>query len=330
MHTQTDDSYIDSERILLVAIEAAILDHATRHSDWWQKNRERLCFNPEGALCYFAVLAVRNSPEPNLDLIGRLLCDKNLLGFKLSFELCTLIHAAFILLDDAKQDAVMTAIQTVGEEPATDGGTSFWILKRRAEYISAIPCHLRSPEAQAILDAYEKIYGPLIRQPSIGVRGGTVSAPFSLDVFLNVSDAGVIRLLTHYADYHHGFDDFLVGGKREVGLQLREASSRHPSRFLGLMITHWANISADFRDDIMEGIVTNLAHRYGDLQPNGIWIPREEPDAPALGSQILDELERHPYPLATQSLHSQSPGSLRTCYSGYTHCCTAGGFGNRL
>ena len=293
-HTQTDDSYIDSERILLDAIEAAILDHATKHSDWWQRNRERLCFNHEGALCYFAVLAVINSPEPNLDLIGRLLCDKNLLEFEISFELCTLIQSAFIYLDDDTQDAVMAVMQTAWEESTTDEGTRFWILKKRAEYISAIPCHLRSAEAQAILDAYEKIYGPLIRHPSIGVRGGTVSAPFSFEVFLNVSDADVIRLLAHYADYHRDFDDFLVGGEREVGLQLLEASSRHPSRFLGLMIAHWANISAGFRDDIMQGIANHLAHRYGNLQPNGSWVPIEELYAPALANQILDELERHP------------------------------------
>ncbi|MGE0645656.1 MAG: ATP-binding protein [Nitrospira sp.] len=294
IHTQIDDSHLSSERILLDAIEAAILDHATKHSDWWQKNRERLCFNHEGALCYFGVRAVTISPEPNLDLIGRLLCDKNLLEFELSFELCALIQSAFIHLDDAIQGAVMTAIQALWEGPARDEETRFWKLKNRAEYISAIPCHLRSPEAQAILDACEKTNGPLVRQPPIGMRGGMVSAPFSFEAFQNVSDAGVIRLLAHYADYHREFDDFLVGGEREVGRQLLEASSRHPLRFLGLMITHWANISAGFRDDIMEGIANYLAHRYGNLQANGTWVPREEPDAPALGSQILDELERHP------------------------------------
>lgn len=309
-HTQTDDSDIDSERILLDAVEAAILDHATKHSDWWQKNRERLCFNHEGALCYCAVLAVTNSPESNLDLIGRLLCDTNLLEFELSFELGTLIQSAYIYLDDATQDAVMTAIQATWEGSETDEGTRFWILKNRAKYISAIPCHLRSAEAQAILDAYEKTNGPLVRQPSIDVRGGMVSAPFSFEVFLDISDDGVIRLLAHYADYIRGFDDFLVGGEREVGGQLREASSRHPSRFLGLMIVHWANISAGFRDDIMDGIANYLAHRYGNLQPNGTWVPIEEPDAPALANQILDELERHP---AHWQLNRSTAKALESC-----------------
>ena len=222
VHTQTDHRHIDSERILLDAIEAAILDHAQKHSDWWQKNRERLCFNHEGALCYFAVLAFTNSPEPNIELIGRLLCDRNLLEFELSYELGTLIQTAFIYLDSHTQDAVMETMQTVWEEAVTDEGTRFWVLKKRAEYISAIPCHLRSAEAQAILDAYEKIYGTFIRQPSIGMRSGTVAAPFSFEVFLNASDDGVIRLLAHYSGYNRDFDDLF--GRR--GARGRLATAR--------------------------------------------------------------------------------------------------------
>ncbi|MCU7932798.1 MAG: ATP-binding protein [Candidatus Thiodiazotropha sp. (ex Codakia rugifera)] len=293
IHTQTDTLHIDSERILLDAIEAAILDHAQKHSDWWLKNREHLCFNHEGALCYFAILALTESPQPNINLVGRLLCDRNLLEFELSYELGALIQSAFINLENQTQDAVMKTMQTVWEEPVTDEEKRLWVLKRRADYISAIPCHLRSPNAQAILDAYEQVYGALIRQPSIGMRGGTVTAPFSYEEFLHVSDDGVINLLAHYSGYNRDLDDFLVGGEREVGWQLREASSRHPSHFLNLLASHWTNISANFCDDIMDGIANYLAHRYGNLKTNDILVPTEEPDAPTLAHHILDELERH-------------------------------------
>lgn len=311
-HTQTDPRHICAERILLDAIEAAILDHANNHSEWWKQNRERLCFNHEGALCYFAVLAFTNHPQANVDLIGRLLCDRNSLEFELSYELGTLIQTAFIYLDNSTQEAVMATIQNVWEElePVTDGNARFWILKKRAEYISAIPCHLRSPEAQAVLDAYEKTNGTLARLPSIGMRSGTVAAPFSFEVILNASDDGVIRLLAHYSGYNREFDDFLIGGEREVGWQLREASSRHPSRFLRLLTAHWVDISAGFRDDIMGGIATYLAHRYGNLQTNGAWVPIEEPDVPALANQILDELERHP---AHWQLNRSSAKALEAC-----------------
>lgn len=309
-HTQTDDRYADVDRVLLDAIESAILDHAQKHSDWWQKNRERLCFNHEGALCYFAVLAFTSAPESNIDLIGRLLCDRNLLEFELSYELGTLIRVAFIYLDNPAQDAVMATIRTIWRKLEEDEGNCFWILKARGEYISAIPCHLRSAEAQAILDAYEKIYGALIRQPSIGMRSGTVSAPFSFEIFLNASDDGVIRLLAHYSGFNRNFDDFLVGGERTVGWQLREASSRHPSRFLRLLIAQWADIAAGYRDDIMDGIANYLAHRYGNLQTNGPWMPLEEPDASALASQILDELERHP---AHWQLNRSAAKAMEAC-----------------
>ncbi|NPU93305.1 MAG: ATP-binding protein [Gammaproteobacteria bacterium] len=293
-HTQTVHTHIDCERVLLDAIEAAILHHAQSYSDWWKKNRERLCFNREGALCYFAILAFTRTPQANIDLISRLLCDGNLLEFELSYELGILIRAAFVYLDSSTQDAAIATIHTIWEELGTDVSNSFWILKRRAEYISAIPCYLRSSEAQKILDSYEKTNGTLIPQPSIGMRGGWVAAPFSFEVFLNASDGGVIRLLAHYSGYNRDFDDLLIGGEREVGWQLREASSRHPSRFLRSLVAHWPNISAGFRNDIMDGIATYLAHRHGNLQTNGTWVPIEEPDAPALVNQILDELERHP------------------------------------
>lgn len=310
VHSRHDHRYVDGERILFDAVEAAILDHAKKHSNWWQQNRQRLSFNHEGALCYFAVLAFTNYPQPNIDLIGCLLCDRNFLEFDLSYELGTLIRTAFIYLDSHTQDALMSTMQTVWEEPQSDEGRRSWILKKRAEYISAIPCHLRSAEAQAILDAYEKKYGTFSRQPSIHSGGGTVAAPFSYEVFLNVSDGGVIRLLTHYSGYNRNFDDFLVGGEREVGWQLREASSRHPSRFLMLLVAYWGDISASFRDDIMGGISNYLAHRYGNLQTNGNWVPLEEPDAPALANQILDELERHP---AHWQLNRSAAKGLEAC-----------------
>lgn len=293
-HTQRGIQHADSMDVLLDAVEAAILHHAKTNSDWWRKNRERLCFNREGALIYFAILACTVSPEANVDLIGRMLCDQNLLEFRLSYELGTLIQSAFFFLDTSMQDTVMESILHVWEDKLADEHRRFGILKEQAELIVAIPGYLRSPAAQAVMDEYEKAAGILIRQPDIHSRGGTVRAPFSYEVFLNSRDSAVLRLLSHYAGYESHFDDFLVGGEREVGRQLQEASSRHPTRFLGLLPIYWASIPDRFRDDIMDGVATYLAHRYGNLQINGTWEPIEEPDASVLAGLILDELERHP------------------------------------
>ena len=310
VHSQSDIEHLNCEEILFNAIEGAILHHAQKHSDWWQNNRERLCFNREGALRYFAIRALTNFPQLNIDLISVLLRDRALLESRLSYELGTLIKTAFIYLNSHTQHAVIATIQTAWEENATDEEAKSWILNKQAEYIFTIPCHLRSPETQAILNDYEKTYGTLIRQPSIGIRSGMVTPPFSFEIFLNASDKGVIHLLEHYSTYNRAFDDFFVGGTGEVGWQLREASSRHPSRFLELLVAHWINIAASFRDDIMEGIANHLAYRHGNLQPNGVWTPIEEPDAPILANQILEELERHP---AHWCLNRCTAEALKAC-----------------
>jgi hypothetical protein len=296
-HSQSEHRQVSSERMLFEALEASILNHALTRSDWWKTNRERLCFNHEGALRYFTILACIASPEANIDMIKRMLCDKDFLESALSYELGTMMQVAFIFLDVSGQDAVMAAILTLMDDEVTDERLHFWALQARSAFISTIPRHLRSPAAQTLLDTYENNAGTLIRQPDIGMRGGMVQVPFSFEVFLSASDASVLRLLSHYAGHtRHArhFDDFLTGGEREVGSQLREAASRHPARFLHLLPEHWSEISKDFRDDILDGVASYLAYKYGNWQHNGVWAPISEPESHILAKHVLDELERHP------------------------------------
>ncbi|WP_312228103.1 AAA family ATPase [Pseudescherichia sp.] len=293
-HSQGGISHAGSLNILLDAVENAILYHAKINSTWWQHNSERLCFNNEGALLYFGIHACTTSPEENIGLIGRILCEPKIFEFELSYELGKLIKVAFSLLPISVQDAVMLSILDIRSECLSDE-SSLWRLRAQAELVAPIPCYLRSPEVQAVVDDYEKRAGMLICQPHIRSKSGIVGAPFSYEIFLSTSDSGVLQLLLHYED-HLGRDwnDFLVGGEREVGGQLREASSRDPNRFLKLLSGHWIKIPEVFRADIMDGIATYLAYRYGNLNSHVEWLPVEEPDAPALASRILDELERHP------------------------------------
>jgi len=294
-HSEVDYRHVNSERILLDAVESAVLHQANTYSNWWRKNRERLCFSAEGALRYFAILACTTAPASNLDVIGRLLCEKPLLESDLSYELGTLMRSSFAQLDGAAQDAIQVYILTLHQEDAADPRYRPWMLKKQAQLILTIPCHLRSSATQEVLNECEKSFWPMERRPDIGMRGGMVSAPFSFEVFLAASDDAVLRLLAHYNGYdRNSFDDFLVGGEQEVGRQLHEAASRQPTRFLSLLQIHWTQLSNRFRDDIMDGVAAYLAHRHGNLQSQNGWTPIEEPDATALAQHVLDELERHP------------------------------------
>ncbi len=294
-HSQHDIRHVSAGTVLFRALEGAILHHAKQRTDWWIARRQHLCLSREVALRYLAVLALTESPEGNIAEVACLVTDKRMLESHLSYELGSLIHASFLYLAEHIQDAVMSAILTLWDDENINEKS--WVLKERAELFSAIPAHFRSPEAQMVMDSWEKSFGSCIRQPHIGSRGGMVAAPFSYERFLEFSDAIVLRILAHYAEDsgRNWGEDFLVGGAEQVECQLREATSRSPIRFMHLLSEHWIDIPDRFTDDILDGASTYLAHRYGNLQINANqWLPIEEPDSQVLAGLILDEIDRHP------------------------------------
>jgi hypothetical protein len=293
VHSQNDLNHKDSENILLDSIETAIINHAKSNSEWWKANRERLSFNHESALRYFAILACSMNPEPNIDLIGLILTDKDMLESELSYELGSLIQVSFISLDTATQDAVLNCILSLWDDQLLKEPSSISIFKKRAEFIAAIPRYLRSSKSQSVLDDFEHTNGTIIREPHLRSFSGWVRPPFSYEVFHQISDNGILKLLEHYSGYKRDFYEHLIGGEQQVSSQLSEASSRHPSRFLRLLLTGWTDISEGFRDAIMGGVSEYLAHRFGGLQTNDKWKPLEEPDSTSLAINIIDELERH-------------------------------------
>lgn len=294
-HSQHDTYHVSAENVLFDAMEKAILQHAKQRSNWWQANRQKLCHSRELALRYLALLALIELPEANLIAISGLLTDQDMLASHLSYELGNLIHTAFVFLQPTVQYAVETAILTLWNDQNPDENR--WILGRRAQLLAAIPVYLRSPTAQASLLEWEKVFGPCIRQPYIGSRGGWVGAPFSYERFLELSDAGVLKLLIHYqedTESHRG-DDFLIGGAEQVEWQLREAASRSAVRFMRFMAENWADIPERFTDDILDGAASYLLQRYGNHRSaDHQWQPIEQADPQQLAPLLLDEIERHP------------------------------------
>ena len=293
-HDKSDHLPLTGERILLNTMQAAIVNHANNQSDWWGRNRQRLRSSVEGALRYFAILACTSAPTTNLDVIEQMLCNKAFLESDLSYELGTLMQTTFLQLDASAQDAIQAVVLSVYQELANDPKERGWMLHQQAQLIVTIPRHARAPALQAVVNECEKVIWPVVRQPRIGMRGGMINAPFSYQVFLDSSDAAVLQLLAHYNGYNtNSFDNFFTGGERQVGSELRDAASRHPTRFLSLLSTNWGQIGDQFRDDIMDGVATYLGCLHGNLQKNSAWTPVEEAEPVTLALKTLDTLEKH-------------------------------------
>lgn len=294
-HTKTDIRHHDGGRILMDAIEHAIADHARRDSAWWKSNKKRLVSNKDFALVYFAIRACTQVPEKNVSVIRQLLLRKSMLDSDLAYEIGTLMQASFLYLTAATQGAVQDAILTIGKRYLTHPEQRRWAIKEQSDLFIAIPCHLRTDAANAVLREIENIEWPVVRTPIIYVGGGWVQPPFAFDVFLDASDEGVVRILGHYRNHLDGFfDSDFRGGEEAVGSQLIEAASRAPSRFIRLLSKSWDEFSESNRDDIMRGVANHLAHRFGGLHAGAEWKPRDEPDGAVLAAELLDVLESHP------------------------------------
>lgn len=295
IHSRHEHSHLTTEKMLIGAIENAVLRHAETRSAWWLAHRGALCRSPEAALRYVATLALTNDPENNVSEIGNLVTDPEMLASDLRYELGSLIRVSFVYLDPSIQDAVESAILNLWSD--RNIAENSWITRERVELLTVIPASLRSPQAELTVREWEKSFGPFIREPYIRSYSGGVGAPFSYEKFLEFSDTLVLRILTHYTtDTARNWEnDRLVGGPEQVERQLHEAVSRSPLRFINFLAEYWADIPERFTDDILDAAATYLAHRYGNPQFDANkWKPIEEPDPQQLAALILDEIERHP------------------------------------
>ena len=293
IRAKDDGQHVDADDLLLSAIEAAVVNHASLDSKWWRDNRERLCFNHEGALRYFGILSCKGAPSCNVDLSVRLLCEKPLDDSEFGYELGCLAKVAFVHFDSNQQSSVMAAVFAITE---CDDQDEHEILRRQsiqARFVACIPCHMRPPNAQLLLEDVEVREGTFIDTPPTQGWSGIVTAPFPFSVFLETSNQGVLRLLKHYTGYERRFEEGLTGGESEVASMLLEAASRDPDRFLGMMSKSWPDISSVFRNAIMSGAANCLAYRRGNLKSENSWAPFVPVDGAALAGAVINELSNH-------------------------------------
>lgn len=294
-HSKNDLHHVDSKRMLMMSIEEAVLYHARMESDWWNNNRQALIDSQDLALQYFLILACLENPARNIILVEIILSKNDWCESDISYECGQLISVAFVHLSSDAQDLITSKIFNAWAYRYNEEKHAYWIDKERANLLKTIPCYLRSPETQLLIDRIERVEGTLIPSPDIWSSGGFVMAPFSYEVFLRGNNNDVLKLIQHYSGYVRNFGMDHVGGEEEVGRQLNEAASRNPSRFLMFLGDYWEDISHVFRDDLLGGVASYLSYRYGNLRANDGWMPIEEPIANELAKGVLCELERHRY-----------------------------------
>lgn len=286
--------HISALSVLLDAIEKGITHRAALNSDWWITNKDRLVSNREMSIRYFCILACTASPTTNLETIAKLLTDSDLLESDVAYEIFNLIGCAFFYLPHMQQDLIESKILALHADIANDPEHERWISSKKALLISGIPSHQRSQFAQDFLDTHTYCMGIINDKPRPTSGGGFVRPPFPFTVFLSVSENDLLKLLNHYKGYQDHADDFLIGGEREVGLQLKEAASRCPDRFLGILERSWHGMAHRFREYIVEGVGSYLSYCYGNLRPSNEWAALEKPDATILSKKIMALIEKYP------------------------------------
>jgi hypothetical protein len=308
-HSRHDTDHATPVHVLFQAIERGVLARCGANSAWWRANANCLAASRDGAQRYWCVTGITRQPAANIALAAELACQEQMLTSSLSHEVGDMINAVSPLLDEAQQIATAQAISAIA---VRGGRLSAYDRYGRAMMIKAIPAPYRPSALQSELEDVERKYGIVFRLPDIRSAGGRVRAPFNFERFLEASDDDVIRLLDHYtgdADSLRSWGE-MIGGPDEVGLQLREASSRAPKRFLGLLRARFADIPEQFRPQLLGGARQWTEHRAGALQQQPGWSPVEEVDPAQIAGLMLDELERHP---AAWAGKSDAAAALHAC-----------------
>lgn len=297
-HSDHDTSHVDAMKMLFDAIEKALRIHAAHDSPWWRQHSADLQSSPELARRYLHLVACRENIAANVGTINIILQDTLLFRDRqLCYELGKIMNAAYPYLTqavwEANQDMLLNLYRNAIEEDERD-----WAVNATFTLLSWIPACCRTLDAQAFLDQHAYLSPAHVRESYVYSWGGSVSAPFSAETLLSLTDDGILKLLSHYivescrADYEHRN---LIGGKADVLNVLRNAASLDPVRLLGLISRIRYEISdSAFVEHVLEGLTNHLSHRTGRLQAAQDWRPVSSPEPLELAKAILALLERWP------------------------------------
>jgi len=155
------------------------------------------------------------------------------------------------------------------------------------QLLSVIPNDCLSATAIRKKQELHRKFGPAISEAPCSVRGGTVVSPLqSVDVSL-LTDEQWLSAMRRYADKGERIwlPDALIGGARELSMQMAGCAKGSPERFARLLLRfppdsnedYFAQIAVELTNqklpmDLVADVVKCLHSRPG--KPHGRWIPR--------------------------------------------------------
>jgi hypothetical protein len=300
---------------LLDAVQRAVIHHALADTRWWSRNGRRLARSSELALQYFAIRACIAAPQTNRELIRQMLSDRTIIESALCADLCELMRVSFWWLDDASQDDVMRLILDFARTKRS--ASRDHLLPLQAALLSAMPSNLRSADAHRRLLELERRFWPIECARLVNRSFEPEKSPLSGEHLKQMSDSGVVRLLTYYREEARSQKHADADWSNRVATPLSRAARHEPARFMRILAESWNHIPDDLRKLLLIGADEYLEFQhdmdYQDDSAVGQSAERgstAELNRGAVVSLILDELERH----RTYWRHSREAAhAIRTC-----------------
>lgn len=277
---------------LVRGVETAILHRAKVDADWWKDNARRICLNDCGGLRYVGILAMTQFPEANAEVTKAFFADESRLQATDRYELGNLIAATAPFLGDALELIEQHVFKRLDGYFAKH---QRYVEDERYGLLSKIPVTLRSQPVKDCIERMEEELAPPAHQPDIHSAGGMISAPYTQDELIALSDAELVRLLAYSESLGRGPLAFreLTGGADSVERLLHSTAGSKPRRFLRVLTEHWSDLPDSSRLAIFGGAAHHLRFRAGQ-GPSGEEQSKEELDAQEFVELLLTELERHP------------------------------------
>ena len=263
VHSDDANDHVGPLRALMDAVEFAITLRARNDSTWWQANASSL-LQPAAVLRYILLRSCVAATKCSSDLAKQLLLGSDVLTSRLRFEAAAFLsHASWSLSNDDQDRLTDLLLHLYERDEALNRDAADRV---RAQFFRAIPAPLRSSAVAEELNRIEERLGPIVLEPEIFSGGGWVTSPISAAQLTGFSDSGLRRVLRYFANAAEDGQwipgsGHMIGGRREVGIQLGISARRDPVRFLQLVDS--GEIPENFIWDVLSGIGDHISYAQG-------------------------------------------------------------------